>query len=504
MLALSFRLLVSIFVFVALVAFMEAIKPVNEFGTVYAQRNPEARQGSLVRDCCATRVKTESQIADAPRVAFSANTGSAWLTNSNWTGNAVPGGAQIAQFGVAPTSGSVGVGINANDQTNNGAGNQIVGAIEVASTRDKNLIIGNSSRTIDGKLTLAGATVNGVPNVVIRNASSKVLEIRNLQGSNGNSSNKLLDLVLGNPINNVILIDGAGGINIISEIQGIGANLTLLANGFDPTNDAILTLSAANTYSGETIIQKGSLALIDDGSIAYSPVIEIGTDGYFDVQSTTNPYILADGQSLRFSGQTGTGFIVVGGKGLSTSATSNLYFSNFSPPNSPVTVSGSGGLLLQTTNQVIVSVNNGGVPLPVGQYRLIAKTNGGSVSGLPASLSVVGDGIASGTFAALEISNGELFLRVFGPSAGPASISGRVVTADGRGIANQVVMVMGGDLAEPRSVRTNTFGFYRFEGLPSGQTYFLSVLSGKLTFFEPTRYVDLASDLNGLDFVAIP
>jgi hypothetical protein len=63
---------------------------------------------------------------------------------------------------------------------------------------------------------------------------------------------------------------------------------------------------------------------------------------------------------------------------------------------------------------------------------------------------------------------------------------------------------MGGDLAEPRSVRTNTFGFYRFEGLPSGQTYFLSVLSGKFTFFEPTRYVDLASDLNGLDFVAIP
>lgn len=95
-------------------------------------------------------------------------------------------------------------------------------------------------------------------------------------------------------------------------------------------------------------------------------------------------------------------------------------------------------------------------------------------------------------------------LMAQGLLAGPASISGRVVTADGRGIANQVVTVMGGDLAEPRSVRTNAFGFYRFEGLPSGQTYFLSVLSGKFTFFEPTRYVDLASDLNGLDFVAIP
>lgn len=94
-------------------------------------------------------------------------------------------------------------------------------------------------------------------------------------------------------------------------------------------------------------------------------------------------------------------------------------------------------------------------------------------------------------------------LTAQGLFSGPASISGRVVTADGRGIANHIVTVSGGDLAEPISVRTNTFGFYRIDGLPSGRTYFLSVSTRKYTFSEPTRTVDLTSDLSGVDFVAM-
>ncbi|MBT1630271.1 hypothetical protein KK466_29440, partial [Klebsiella pneumoniae] len=83
-------------------------------------------------------------------------------------------------------------------------------------------------------------------------------EIRNTQGT----GNKKLNLMLANTTDNVILIDGQGAINIISVIEGAGRKLTLIGNGFNGLNEAILNLSGVNTYSGETIIKKGSLALI--------------------------------------------------------------------------------------------------------------------------------------------------------------------------------------------------------------------------------------------------
>lgn len=53
------------------------------------------------------------------QILWSSASNSAWLTGSNWTGGAVPNTTDIAQFGVNPTSGSTGVGINGNGATNN-------------------------------------------------------------------------------------------------------------------------------------------------------------------------------------------------------------------------------------------------------------------------------------------------------------------------------------------------------------------------------------------------
>lgn len=476
--------------------------------SVKSENYPDAVQKaieSLPNSFCCKKENPETAVADSPRILWSSTSGSAWLTATYWSGGTVPSAADIAQFGANPTSGSTGVGINANLATNNGPNHQIVGGIEVSAARAVKMIIGNSSTTADGKLSLAGVTIGSNNNVVLRNASDQVLEIRNLQGSNNSSSNKKLNLVLANTTDNVILIDGQGAINIISVIEGAGRKLTLIGNGFNGLNEAILNLSGVNTYSGETIIKKGSLALIGDGSIADSPVIEIAGDCYFDVQSRTGQYILSPGQSLRFSGRTATGYIATTtGRGLTTSTTSSLYFTDFAPGVVPATISGSGGLTLQTTNQVFVKVNNGGIPLPAGAYKLIAKTNSGSVSGTPSSVTVTGDGIPPGTSASLITSNGELYMLVATPSSAPASITGRVVTSDGRGIANLNITVAGGDLASPITVRTNSFGFYRFEGLPVGMTYFLTVDSKKFSFAESTRAVDLSEDIQGVDFIAVP
>ena len=110
------------------------------------------------------------QSSRAGNVLWSSPGGSAWLTGSNWTGGSVPGSADNAQFGANPTSGSTGIGIN----MNTASFVQQVGAIEITSGRNVNLLIGNSSTTAGaaGTLQLNGATVNSVANVIVRNAGA--------------------------------------------------------------------------------------------------------------------------------------------------------------------------------------------------------------------------------------------------------------------------------------------------------------------------------------------
>jgi phage gp45-like len=87
-------------------------------------------------------------------------------------------------------------------------------------------------------------------------------------------------------------------------------------------------------------------------------------------------------------------------------------------------------------------------------------------------------------------------------AAGPASVQGRVVTADGRGIKSAMIVVSGGNLSEPRIVITNTFGFYRVPDLESGESYVFTVFAKKYQFRENSIFVSLHEDLHGLDFIA--
>jgi autotransporter-associated beta strand protein len=63
-----------------------------------------------------------------------------------------------------------------------------------------------------------------------------------------------------------------------------------------------LTLSASNTYSGATTVSQGTLALGASGSIANSPVIQVGASGTLDVSAVSGGWALGATQTL-----TGTG-----------------------------------------------------------------------------------------------------------------------------------------------------------------------------------------------------
>ena len=186
------------------------------------------------------------------QVLWSSAGGSAWLTGGNWTGAAVPTGIQIAQFATNPTAGS-GVGINFGNPTNNGTRNQIVGAIEITSARAAAMIVGNSSGTAGntGVLTLGGITVNAIANVILRNNSNQSFTIQNVQASGASTMN----VALNNATNNIVNIDGTGGITISSIISGVSRMLTKAGAG-----SGVLTLSGANTYTGGTTITAGILS----------------------------------------------------------------------------------------------------------------------------------------------------------------------------------------------------------------------------------------------------
>ena len=82
--------------------------------------------------------------------------------------------------------------------------------------------------------------------------------------------------------------------------------------------------------------------------------------------------------------------------------------------------------------------------------------------------------------------------RLFPSSAG-ASLSGRVLETNGRGIANATVVLTDSTGFE-RTVQTGSFGRFSFSDLPSGETYIVSVRSRRFVF--SPQVVNLQSDLS--------
>ena len=96
---------------------------------------------------------------------------------------------------------------------------------------------------------MLGATVNSTNNVVLRNNSAQSLTL-------ADGATRTMGVVLGNAADNVVAIDGTGGITISSSISGSGRKLTKSGIG-----DGFLTLSGANTFSGATTVSAGTLRL---------------------------------------------------------------------------------------------------------------------------------------------------------------------------------------------------------------------------------------------------
>lgn len=88
------------------------------------------------------------------------------------------------------------------------------------------------------------------------------------------------------------------------------------------------------------------------------------------------------------------------------------------------------------------------------------------------------------------------------PTAAGALIEGRVMTIEGQPVNNAFLILAGGTLTAPRTVRTNQFGYFRFEDVEVGQAYVLSVRNKQYGFAQNPRVFVLTEDLRDIIFEA--
>lgn len=249
-------------------------------------------------------------------------TGSAWLTAGNWTPSGVPTASTVAQFNSATAPGGTGqVGINMNGSTNNGAGSQLVGAINMISGRTISLTVGNSTTALDGTLILAGVTLTSTSNVILANTSSSTTSFLNLTNivqsgtklmnidiqSAGATKNIITGsgttLAVGNTIsigsnmigsNNLTLL-GGGTITLSTAGNGVNGGVLVLTGNNTSLTGAITIGSASSTYNSGILHLNSANALAGTTSLTINPFSQL-----YLASSTT--YVMGSGATITLNG----------------------------------------------------------------------------------------------------------------------------------------------------------------------------------------------------------
>lgn len=88
-----------------------------------------------------------------------------------------------------------------------------------------------------------------------------------------------------------------------------------------------------------------------------------------------------------------------------------------------------------------------------------------------------------------------------GPTAAAVAVSGRVRTADGSGIRNvrvRLTDITGGI----RETVTGEFGLFRFDEVPTGAIYTLTVIAKRFTFADSARIINVVDEIADIEFVS--
>ena len=205
-----------------------------------------------------------------------------------------------------------------------------------------------------------------------------------------------------NAVVNFYLGDGGG----VIDTHGFSANLSYPIYGtgsLTKTGMGTLTLNGADVYTGDTIVNAGTLALDPSGSFADTTNIVVASGATLDVSAT----------SLSLSSQVlsnSTSTAILNGNINAGSGSLSLTYASGTPSFSVT----NGTLTLASTT--VFQVNNTGAPLANGTYLLITTNLGGTVtvSDFLPLVTVTGGGLINSATAVLDNTGGVLSLDVTG------------------------------------------------------------------------------------------
>ncbi len=304
------------------------------------------------------------------RITWTNTGGSAWIPTSamNWSNGSTPGPFDIAEFDANPTGGAT-IGINmSSSSTNNGTNNQAVGAIYVSQSRTNALTVNNSSTTA-GTLTLNGATVNGISDVILLNNNGGA---HNFTIQDGQSPNAAMALALGDNTNNNVILDGSGNSFTISDIIKSASGTTPLTFQGNNTDSAIAITGTSNTFTGTITLSGPEVDFTGAGSFGNANNTIVINGGRLGTASGA-VFALASTHAIEVGASAGTSLSVASGG--STVLSYNGVISDLS--NGGILVKqGAGTLALggASTFSGNVSLNNGTIQLTTGANRLPTGT----------------------------------------------------------------------------------------------------------------------------------
>ena len=199
------------------------------------------------------------------------------------------------------------------------------------------------------------------------------------------------------------------------------------------------------------------------------------------------------------------------------------------PPATPSSTDRSGGLLAgqASINMVVTGTSTAGsgffdpgpdLAAPARPFNHISASMSGGVtvnsvtynSPTQVTLNISTVGATAGP-KSITITNpdgqsatGNNLVTILAPTAAGATIAGRVSDSRGFGLRNVAIRIVSQDGTRDVTAITNSFGYYRVDGLPSGQAYLITPVSSRYTFSPQNRLLTLNEDVLELGFTAAP
>ena len=132
------------------------------------------------------------------------------------------------------------------------------------------------------------------------------------------------------------------------------------------------------------------------------------------------------------------------------------------------------------------------------------RVNGTGITTVTFQVYIRGDG-GTPTWSGPTRNEGDFWMLgvslPYAPTAAAVSLSGRAVSANGRGV-NGARLVLTNGSGQTRMALTNAFGYYRFEGLEAGEAVVVTISSKRKTFSPSSQVISLSDSAFNVNFVA--